>query len=156
MEENHKKFLKHLDDSVDSVFIASRYLYDKGLDVRINSMRKAKNHKEWKEFKDDGDLFVYKKDKQFRVEVKGLSCNFTNSKDWPFRDFIVCAKHSYDISKVKPFAYIILNQNRTHIAIVKTNTFSNWNVVSRKDNRYQDVTQDFYTCPLNSIEWVKI
>ena len=156
MKENHKKFLKHLDDSSDSVFIVARYLYDKGLDVRINSLKRAKTHADWKRFKDDGDLFVYQNGNEIRIEVKGLSCNFTNKDDWCFPDFIVCARHSFDISNKKPSAYFILNKQRTHMAIVKTKNHSRWNVVSRVDSRYDNVTQDFYTCSLDDIDWVKI
>jgi len=156
MKENHSKFLRHLNDSSDSVFIVARYLYDKGLDVRINSLKRAKRHSDWKNYKDDGDLFVYKNDNEFRIEVKGLSCDFTNKSDWCFRDFIVCAKHSFDLANKKPSAYFILNKQRTHIAIVRTKYFDKWNVVSRKDTRYDSVTQEFYTCSLDDIEWIKI
>ncbi len=41
------------------------------------------------------------------------------------------------------------------MAIVKTKNHSRWNVVSRVDSRYDNVTQDFYTCSLDDIDWVK-
>ena len=91
MTDNHKKFLSHLDNSTEAVFIAALYLHKKGLDVRINAMQRAKSHKDWKNCKDDGDMYIYKNDKTYRIEVKGLSCDFTNASDWMFRDFIVCA-----------------------------------------------------------------
>jgi|TARA_R110002020_G_scaffold120147_1_gene273837 hypothetical protein len=156
MRENHKKFLSHLNNSTEAVFITALYLHNKGLDVRINAMKKAKSHKDWKNFKDDGDMYIYKGDKSYRIEVKGLSCDFTNASDWAFKDFIVCAKHSYDNSTPKPYAYMILNKDKTHMGIVNTRTYLDWGVVSRKDSRYKDVTQEFYTCPLNKIQWEKI
>jgi len=156
MEKNHVKFLKHLEDSSLSVFIIALYLYNKGLDVRINALKKAKSHKDWKKYKDDGDIFTYKNGNEYRIEVKGLSCDFTSDKDWVFKDFIVCAKHSFDNSIKKPYAYFILNKKRTHLAIVKTETKDQWSVVSRKDNRYDNVSQQFYTCPFNIIKWDKI
>ena len=42
------------------------------------------------------------------------------------------------------------------MGIVNTRTYLDWGVVSRKDSRYKDVTQEFYTCPLNKIQWEKI
>jgi hypothetical protein len=154
MKDNHEIFLKHLTDSSESVFIVAKYLYLKGLDIKINGLKKAGKHSDWKKYKDDGDLFIIKNDISYRIEVKGLSCDFTNNTDWCFKDFIVCAKHSFDHAEVKPYAYFILNKKRTHSAIVKTNQTYNWNVVTRKDNRYQNVSQEFYTCQLDHIEWI--
>lgn len=156
MEENHKKFLEHLENSTESVFIVARYLHKKGLDVKIKAVQKAKKHEEWKQYKDDGDIFVYKNGIPYRIEVKGLSCNFTSDKDWKFKDFIVCAKHSYDSADPIPFSYMILNKDKTHIAIVKTTSYPLWDVVVRIDSRYENVKQEFYTCPVKNIEWVKI
>jgi hypothetical protein len=155
-DSNHEKFLIHLNNSSEAVFVVAKYLYLKGLDVRINALKKSKSHSEWKKFKDDGDLFIYHKKNKYRIEVKGLSCDFTDDKDWAFKDFIVCAKHSYDNAKLKPYAYFILNKNKTHIGRVKSSTKHNWNVVSRKDNRYKNVKQEFYTCELSDIEWINI
>jgi|TARA_R110000744_G_C18997452_1_gene521367 hypothetical protein len=154
MNSNHSKFLKHLDNSSEAVFIVAKYLYLKGLDVRINALKKAKKHSDWKKYKDDGDLFIFNKNKSYRIEVKGLSCDFTNKNDWSFKDFIVCAKHSFDNSNPKPYAYFILNKKRTHCAIVKEKTSGIWNIVQRKDNRYQNIVQEFYTCDLSKIEWI--
>lgn len=156
MDENHKKFLDHLDNSTEAVFIVALYLHKKGLDVKIKAVQKANSHKEWKQYKDDGDIFVYKNGKPYRIEVKGLSCDFTSDKDWKFKDFIVCAKHSYDNAEPVPFSYMMLNKDKTHMAIVKTKTYPSWGVVKRKDSRYKDVTQEFYTCPINNVEWIKI
>ena len=154
MNSNHNKFLKHLDDSSEAVFTVAKHLYLKGLDVRINALKKAEKHSDWKKYKDDGDLFVFNDEKSYRIEVKGLSCDFTNKNDWCFKDFIVCAKHSFDNANPKPYAYFILNKKRTHCAIVKETTSSTWNIVKRKDNRYKDITQEFYICDLNKIEWI--
>lgn len=156
MNSNHNKFLKHLDDSTKAVFLVAKHLYLKGFDVRINALKKAKKHSDWKKYKDDGDLFIFHNKKSYRIEVKGLSCDFTNKNDWCFKDFIVCAKHSFDNANPKPYAYFILNKKRTHCAIVKETTSDNWNIVSRKDNRYENVVQYFYTCDLNKIEWIEL
>ena len=120
-------------------------------------MEKASSHKDWKSCRDDGDLEVYKNNNKYRVEVKGLSADFTCAEDWKYGNkFIVCAKHSYDQAKTKPYAYMILNKNRTHVAIVKTTTKNDWYVEYRKDSRYNDFGQECYFCPLDKIEWRKL
>lgn len=156
MNSNHDKFLKHLEGSSESVFIVAKYLHSKGLDVRINALKKAEKHSDWNEYKDEGDLFIFNNEKSYRIEVKGLTCDFTNKNDWCFKDFIVCAKHSFDNANPKPYAYFILNKKRTHCAVVKETTSDNWNIVSRKDRRYENVVQEFYTCDLNKIEWIDL
>ncbi|QDP46884.1 MAG: hypothetical protein GOVbin406_73 [Prokaryotic dsDNA virus sp.] len=155
--ENHERFLSHLDKSSEAVFAAAAFLHKKGLDVRINATRRASSHSEWKKYRDDGDIYAYdKKGNSYRVEAKGLSCDFTSVRDWKFKDFMVCAKHSFDSASPKPYAYIILNKNKTHAAIVRSSTSSCWETVSRKDSRYDNVVQEFYTCPMGSIDWVSL
>ena len=156
MRETHKKFLSHLDDSTEAVFIVALHLYNKGLDVRINAMQKAKSHKEWKSCKDDGDLYVYKNNKSYRIEVKGSGSDFECAKDWKYNSFIVCAKHSYDQAEPKPYAYMILNKERTHVAIVKTSTKNKWYSEYKMDRRYDNYGQEFYFCSTVIIEWRKL
>jgi len=42
------------------------------------------------------------------------------------------------------------------MAIVKGDTHKHWDVVSRTDRRYDNYSQEFYTCDLNLIQWEKI
>lgn len=156
MKTNYSKFIDHLDESSVGVFTIAYYLYLKGLDVRIGGLRKMKLNESYKDFQDDGDLFVYKDSRKYRIEVKNLSCDFTCAEDWKFKDFIVCASHSYDFADEKPYAYFILNKYRTHVAIVNSKTNSTWNIVKRTDSRYNKYSQDFYTCDLSLIQWEKI
>lgn len=156
MKDNYSKFINHLDNSTVGVFTIAHYLYQNGIDVRIGGLRKRKKDQNYKDFQDDGDLFVYVDNFKHRVEVKNLSCDFTSDKDWPFKDFIVCASHSYDYADKKPYAYFILNKNRTHVAVVKGETSSKWKRVTRKDSRYNEYKQEFYTCDLDLIKWIEI
>ena len=153
MTDNHKKFLSHLDNSTEAVFIAALYLHKKGLDVRINAMQRAKSHKDWKNCKDDGDLYVYKNKNKYRVEVKGRGTGFSCSEDWKYKDFMICAKHSYDLAEPKPYAYMILSKERTHVAIVKTSTKHKWNYKYKMDKRYENYGQEFYFCSKDNVEW---
>lgn len=152
MKENHKKFLKHLDDSADTVFTCAKYFYNKGIPVEISPMTKAKNHGEWKSHADNGDLLISQ-----RIEVKGLSHDFTCADDWKFgKEFIICAKHSWDLANPKPYAYMICNRERTHVAIVYGRTKDKWTTKTVQDSRYNEYTQECYLCPLEYIIWEKL
>ena len=127
LTENHKKFTEHLKESTKALFIVAHYFHHHGFSIHINGQKCSPKASSHKEYADDGDLFIQTKDdeqKWVRIEVKGLTTDFTNSEDWPFQNFIVCAKHSYDKTLPNPpSSYYILNKTRTHAAIVKTNTF---------------------------------
>jgi hypothetical protein len=125
-------------------------LRGRGHSVTIPPNSKAESHSEWKKHTDNGDLYINQ-----RIEVKRLGVNFSNRLDWPFRErFIVCAKHSYDLSVPKPYAYVILNKNCTNAAIVLASDSDKWFVESRKDSRYESVEQEFYFCPMDYVRFI--
>ena len=100
MDDNHKKFLSHLDESANAVHYIAKWLLNKGYNVQINAASRANSHEDWKAHVDSGDLFI-----QQRIEVKHLSCDFSSAETWPFGGkFIVCAKHSWDRAQPKPYA----------------------------------------------------
>jgi|TARA_R110000796_G_scaffold48633_4_gene116554 hypothetical protein len=154
--DNHQRFLMHLEKSTTAVFVAARYLHDQGLDVRISAMKKASSHKDWKKFKDDGDLFMYKEGEEYRIEVKGLSREFEGPEDIKYPTMTICAKHSFDSADPKPYAYMMFNKALTHIAIVRVDKSENWSVKRLQDKRYDNVFQDFYNCPVKDIQFIKI
>jgi len=154
--DNHARFLKHLDQSSKAVFVVAHHLHRKGLDVRVNATRRASSHKEWKKFKDDGDMFVYRGGNEYRIEVKGSRRIFTCGDDWPFDNVFICAVHSYDLAEKKPYAYFVLSGDMKHVGIVNTDTYPKWRVMRKKDRRYENVEQDFYTCPIELVKWEKI
>ena len=147
-ERDHARFLEHLDASNPAVFQCAKFFYDKGIQVAITPMTKSKDYNDRLNHTDDGDLYI-----QQRIEVKGLSRDFTDGSDWPFDDFIVCAAHSYDRAKPKPYAYMILNRNRTHVAIVYGKSRPHWTTKFIKDSRYEDLTQEFYLIPIEHVDF---
>jgi hypothetical protein len=149
VDTNHSLFLKFLDESHAAVWRVAGWLKERGFPVVVMPITKAKTRSEWQDHSDSGDLYI-----QQRVEVKRLTANFTGQHDWPFGDkFIVCSRHSFDRAKPKPYAYVILNSDMTHAAIVKTDTRDKWTVSTRTDSRFVDHTQEFYFCPLDNIKW---
>jgi hypothetical protein len=149
MTENHNKFLNHLDQSADAVWLVARLLNDRGYSVTVPNSSKAAQHSDWKNHADNGDLFINQ-----RVEVKKLSAEFTSAKDWPFGSkFIVCAKHAFDKARPKPFAYVILSKSANNAAVVFASTSNNWITEARKDSRYENISQEFYFCPIEKVRF---
>ena len=144
MADNHTKFLEHLKESKTAVWVVARWLSERGYSVKINPTPVADKHENWESYADNGDIEINQ-----RVEIKEVSQTFTSTADWPFgTEFIVCARHSFDRATPKPFAYIILSKCNKYAAIVMVSTHKYWYVERRKDSRYEDVSQEFYFCPL--------
>lgn len=151
MTSNHEKFLSHLRDSFEGVFVAVRWLNKLGYDVTVKSSTEAKSHSDWKDHADGGDIFISQ-----RIEVKKLGVSFTKER-WPFgENFIVCAKHAYDLAKPKPYAYLYLSADRKFAAILKGATRPRWSVQSRTDSRYENVEQEFYFAPLDCVRFFSV
>ena len=155
---NHQKFLLHLDRSQDALFVVARHLYRQGFSLKLFGLKKAPSAAENYKYRDNGDIYISKDEKFWqRVEVKGLSADFTCKEDWPYKDkFIVCAKHSYDNADPKPFLYYHLNRQKTHAAIIEGRTSVLWSVEKKVDSRYKNVAQHCYLCPLSVIKWHKL
>jgi hypothetical protein len=154
MTQNHNKFITHLTHSAEAVWLAARYLHSMGLTVVVNRTDYADTASEWKDYADNGDLeIITKSGRRERIEVKMLSASFHNQRTWPFPDFIVCEKDSFDRAEIKPYAYWIMSGDCVAVAIVRSSSASSWKVVRRKDSRYKDVWQEFYTCPLDQVEF---
>jgi hypothetical protein len=156
MDENHKKFLNHLHTSDDTVWFVARWLWEHGQTIYMEPRIEAPSHSVWKNYIDSGDMYIKYNDTWKRIEAKGVSVCFTGINDWPFPDFIVCAKHSFDNANPIPACYIIVSKDKKALAIVNALQHNKWSICKRKDSRYKDVIQEFYLCPLELIKWKKI
>lgn len=150
-EINNDRFIKHLKDSMGAVWEVAQWLQGRGHAVTVNPTFIRPSHDQWADYADNGDLFISQ-----RIEVKVRGVEFTCREDWPHGDkFIVCAKHAWDRALQKPHAFIYLNKSRTYAAILMGDTHGEWTVEKRTDRRYQDVTQEFYFCPINLVKFIK-
>jgi hypothetical protein len=148
-ERDFQRFVKHLSESHEGVISAANWLNSLGYSVTIPPSTVSDSYENRMKHVDNGDLYI-----NMRVEVKTLGITFTSRADWKFGDkFIVCAKHSFDNAKPKPYAYIIQSADLKHIAVVHSSTFKQWYSEARKDSRYEDVTQDFYLCPIDLVRF---
>lgn len=146
-ERDHQKFLGYLNDSKAGVVKAACWLNSKGYQVSIPPSSSSLSYEDRMKHVDHGDLFI-----QQRVEIKVLTVDFTSSEDWPYgKNFIVCAKHSFDNATPKPYMYLIHNNRMTHVAVVMCSTRQHWTVDRRKDRRFEDQNQEYYFCPIDKV-----
>tara|TARA_R100000908_G_C3687403_1_gene103321 strand:- start:135 stop:593 length:459 start_codon:yes stop_codon:yes gene_type:complete len=145
------RFLERFAKSHEAVALTAKWFASQGnYKIKIPDFTIAGSHKDWKKHTDNGDLYVNNK----RIEVKGLlkeKYSFTTKHEYPYDNWIICAKHSYDRANPKPYAYIIWNFQRTHFAIVKNDTQKEWKVSTIKDPHYPN-SQDFYVVDSSFVE----
>jgi hypothetical protein len=148
-EENHRIFLRSLDESGSAVWRVARWIHSQGMHVKINAAGRAPRREDWRDFSDCGDLEVC-----LRVEVKQLSREFRDRETWPFGDkFIACSKGSWDRAFPKPWVYIYLSADGIHYAKLSGATRDRWTVDTRRDSRHEDVVQQFYFAPIELVTW---
>ena len=131
-------FKKRFYRSQEAVYLTAQWFQKQGIkDIIIPKFTVAKDHKDWKKHTDNGDLIVQGK----RIEVKGLNkpiYNFTRTKPYPRKTWIVCAKHSFDMAEPTPYIYIIWNKQRTHFGYIKTETKKDWKTFTMRDPDYKN------------------
>jgi len=150
-DQNFDKFKENLVKSQEGVNFAANYLLSMGHDVLVKATHIAPSREQWKDYTDSGDLYI-----QQRIEIKHLSAQFTDSY-WPFGSkFLVCAKHSFDQSTPKPYAYLYFSKDKDYVASVLATTRPHWYVEPRTDKRYEQYQQDFYLCPLEHVRFTKV
>ena len=152
-ERDNRKVIQHVRKSQDDVWRIARWFSEKGYEVRIPPTSYAKNYQDRLNHQDKGDLYVTFQ-KEERVEVKGLSRQFTCKDDWPMGNIaIVCAKHSFDHANPKPFFYILLSADKVHAMFIRSDTKEHWEEKEYTDKRYESMRQVFYVCPIQYIKF---
>ena len=152
-DRNSERFLRHLKNSQDDVWRVARWFSDKGYEVRIPATSYTNNYQERLNHIDQGDLYI-KFQKEERVEVKGLSTQFTSKDDWPMGNIaIVCAKHSFDNADPTPFFYMLLSADKVHAMFIRSDTKEHWEEKEYTDKRYESMRQVFYVCPIQYIKF---
>jgi hypothetical protein len=161
-DETHKDFLLRIGKSRGPEYLIQLHLRRLGYYFYIPPIREAKSYKDRADFKDEGDCFIKRGNSRFsRIEVKGLSINFNRfGTDWPYRDFIICRKSSYDFAKkdksqITPFAYFVVSADYMALAMVKTSSYDKWTYREVSDVKSGEKYQG-YIAPPEVIKWGKI
>ena len=91
-----------------------------------------------------------------RIEVKRRrSLTFTSKEDFRYESLIVDVCHTYDKAKIKPYAYIILNEKMDCAFIAYSKHQKHWKKTLKSD-RFKGRGREFYECPMEYIKFVKI
>lgn len=157
MESNHKKFLSHLESSIEAVNAVAHWYERRGFRVEIPETKKAPTREQWRNYADNGDFYANWGPIRMRIEVKRLSYHFTCAEDWPFKpDFMLYAKQAYDRADPKPRICFVLNPSMSHAATVRSASFEHWTVIKRRDKRYENVITETYNVPLYYVCFFRI
>lgn len=144
---NHQIFLENLKESERVRWLVAQWIMSHNFPIQMFPTEYAPTYEEWKRYADGGDIYFLIDREWKRAEAKGLSADFTCLEDWPFDDFIVCQRHSFDRARPKPTLYVCLNKARTHVAYHWVrNTRNHWWVEERDDRRYEDYRREYYIC----------
>lgn len=153
--EQHQKFLNRLTKSADAVFAVAKYLHMRGNKVEISGMRKAPTAGEHMNYVDDGDLYIIDGDKRSRVEVKGISKNFSGMKDFPYQHLMISSEKRVNNVWEKVDYWVILSQDMRCAAMVLGKTKPLWEVISIKASNTGNWERN-YVSPLSLVKWIKI
>jgi hypothetical protein len=127
------------------------YLMSMGYAIKMDAMRLAPTHAEWRQFVDNGDLHI-----TARIEVKQRKFDFTSAKDFPFQDgLIVCSCSSFARAEREgsmPFAYVHLNLAGSHVAVISTRTRPTWKGMDVGDSEYETVRRN-WCVPLSQVKF---
>ena len=153
---NDNQFERHLEASKDPVWFCARYLSELGYSISIEPTVKG-SHEEWREHRDNGHIYIWmpgwNKGEPQRVEVKQLSA-MSAPEDFKFSSMMVCAVHSWKEANPKPLVYILINKQRTHLAMIYSKDQPSWFTRTVQDKRYAgEYTQEMYFCPLQYVHW---
>lgn len=138
-----------------AVFKVAEYIWrEKKLDVTIPYTGLAPSINQSVEYIDKGDIICHTASgKDFIIEVKGLSADFTCAADYPFNMVIVNEVAKAD--RIDAFAYFLVNRALTHALIIKTSTKDKWVIKDVHDKRRGD-TEKMYHCDLSCGEFVEL
>ena len=157
-KEDNRRFVKHLIASQQAVWEMAQWLSSLGKVVTIPPTYITPSYEARMNYVDEGDIYMSDErgQEEKRVEVKHLGTQFTGADDWKFgENFMVCARHSFDNADPKPYLYIYLSKDKSHIATLKGDTHAEWFVKTYKDKRYEDMTQEFYICKTSLLKFMR-
>ena len=152
-EREWSVFQERFKKSRAAVFKVAEYIWrEKGLGVTIPAMILAPDVSKSVDYIDKGDIICHADNgKNYIVEVKQNSINFTCSDDFPFKSILVNEVEKAD--RLDAFVYFMVNQNLTHAFMLKTNTKHMWDKKDVPDKQRGDVTPT-YVCDLNLGEFI--
>lgn len=148
---NSDKFVSHLKASEDARWLVARWLSGRGHTVTLKPLSIRPTSADHAEYADDGDIQT----ELGRFEVKRLGVDFTGAADWPFKDYIVCGKNSWDRADPKPYVFITLSNNMKFAGVLMPDPKA-WVVKTIIDSRYRLYSQEFYLTDVSQVKFLKV
>jgi len=156
MQQRHQKFLEKLRASEIARFFVGMWLSSLGFEITLHPQKYAPTHEQWRDYSDDGDIEAKDSDgNKYRIEVKERTLSFTCKENFPYPDIFVCTVHSWENAQIKPSAFISLNQELTHIAIVYAHSFKEWDTRDVWDKQFGR-DQTCYVAPKSAVTFREI
>lgn len=152
MSKSDAAFLEAFEESQKYVEIVAEWLRGKGYDAQVKPSEVRPSFDQRMQYQDSGDIEIRK-----RVEVKHRNIPFTSRYDFPYSTVFVDEVYKIDRvpSKKQLAAYIILNKDATHAAIVDPATSEMWVVEEKFDPTHGEVRPTF-ACPVSLVQFLKI
>jgi hypothetical protein len=148
-------FKRSLLKSQEAVEFMGNVFKQKGFDIRIPELVIAPyNVGAFSEYADQGDMFISKNGKEWMIEVKHVSMDFTPTT-YKYRTLIVNSYTGYNSKIYKPDVHIILNKDRTYYISVREQTSSTW-VLRRVYDKIKKDNLLFYFVDIDNVEFFKI
>lgn len=162
-QQRHAVFQEALKKSPEAVRAFGAHLECQGYSTEIPELKVAPTVQERSRYRDKGDLFVWKDEKEEYYAIKGLNYDFTCLEDFPFTYstglIIVCSEVDFLTFKKKRFPEAVITVNRalTHAAIIKRETSDQW-VVDPKPRycKKYDTWEKEVRCKVGLCEWIKL
>ena len=151
MSDFYTGFASRFHRSRPAVFRVAEWLHEHGFYIAIPPMHLHERGENPMDYVDSGDLFITRDDgPRQRIEVKGLSTQFTDALDWPYSSTLVSNKAAVDRANGEVDAYILVSSDMDHIIIIKAETRQHW-FVRELTPKTTGKPEQFYSCPLEHI-----
>jgi len=158
-DATHAEFTENFDLSRDGVKRIGMYLESHRYEVVYPKQRKAPHQSQWREYSDDGDLFVtpYGDVSDLRIEVRYIQSHFTGEHDWPFSPkFIANNVGSWARAGRKPEWIFYPNKALTHTALLSVErSRHDWWSKPLTYGRHGHIHDVFYV-PMKHLTWFEL
>jgi hypothetical protein len=156
MSDFYSGFKGRLIGSRPALFRVAEWLHSRGYYIAIPPIKIYKPGENPMDYVDDGDLFITKDDgPRKRIEVKGLSTQFTGPMDWPYDSTLVSNKAAVDRGAGDVDAYILVSADMDHIMVIYSKTKEHW-FTKTLTPKTTGKPEEFYSCPLEHVIFTKI
>ena len=124
-----------------------------GLEIRKPPLVITPNYRARHEYADGGDLYVrHGEAPEWRVEVKHIQHDF-GVDAFPFPQAFVCEPYTWEHSDPKPWAFFVVNQPMTVVAVISVAaTREHWVKGDSYDPRYNRILTT-WRCPRNLLRY---